>query len=66
MIGLLICLLLAIVVAAAVMGVVRAVLALPPMNALAPYGGLFYAVVVLLVVLLVIEYCFSGGLARHF
>ncbi len=61
MIGLIICLIIALVVAAAVLGVLRAVLALPPMAGFAPYGGVIYALVVLLVVLLVIQYCFFGG-----
>jgi hypothetical protein len=58
MISLLICLIIALIVAAAVMGVVRAVLALPTFAGFAPYGGVIYALIVLLVVLLVIQYCF--------
>ena len=58
--GLIICLLLALVVAAAVMGVVRAVLALPAWTGFAPYGGVIYALAVLLVVLAVIQFCFGG------
>ena len=57
MIETLICLLIAIVLAAAFLAIVRAVLALPPMAGIAPYGGVFYAVAVLIVLLLVIKFC---------
>jgi hypothetical protein len=60
MIGLIICLIIALVVAAAVMGVVRALLALPAWAGFAPYGGVIYALIVLLVVLAVISYCFGA------
>lgn len=59
MIGLVICLIVALVIAGAMMGVVRAVLALPGSAGFAPYGGVIYALIVLLVVLIVINYCFG-------
>jgi hypothetical protein len=59
MIGLVICLIVALVIGGAVMGVVRAVLAMPGSSAIAPYGGVIYALIVLLMVLLVISYCFG-------
>lgn len=59
MINLVICLVVALIIAAAVLGVVRAVLALPPMANFAPYGGVIYALILLLVVLIVIGYCFD-------
>ena len=49
--NLIVCLIIALVVAAAVLGVVRAVLALPPMANIAPYGGVIYALILLLIVL---------------
>ena len=58
MISIVICLIIAIIVAAAFMGVVRAVLQLPAWGGLAPYGGVIYALIVLLVVLVVIQYLF--------
>jgi hypothetical protein len=57
--NLIICLVIALIVAAAVLGVVRAVLALPPMANLAPYGGVIYALILLLMVLAVVGYCFD-------
>ena len=62
--NLIICLIVALLVAAAVLGVVRAVLALPPMATLAPYGGVIYALILLLVVLAVIDFCFDYPLLR--
>jgi hypothetical protein len=59
MIGLVICLIIALVIGGAVMGVVRAVLALPGWAGFAPYGGVIYALIVLLCVLMVISYCFG-------
>ncbi len=59
MISLVICLVVALIIAAAVLGVVRAVLALPPMANMAPYGGVIYALILLLMVLIVIGYCFD-------
>ncbi len=64
MIDLLICLIVALLVAAAVLAVVRALLALPPLAGFAPYGGVIYALVVLLIVLIIVEYCL-GGLPLH-
>lgn len=60
MIELLICIIIAVIVAACVLGVVKAILALPPFVSLAPYGGVLYALVVLLVVLVAISYCYPG------
>jgi hypothetical protein len=60
--SLIVCLIIALVVAAAVLGVVRAVLALPPMANLAPYGGVIYALILLLIVLAVIDFCFDYSL----
>lgn len=65
MIDLVICLIIALVVAAAVLGVVRALFALPPLANLAPYSGVIYALVLLLAVLLVIQYCFGTGFSLH-
>jgi hypothetical protein len=64
MIDLLICLLVAIVIAAAVLAVVRAILALPPLSGVAPYGGVFYAIVVLILILLVVRFCIGGRWAH--
>jgi hypothetical protein len=61
MIDMLICLLIAIVVAALVLGVVRALLALEPLASIKPYGTLLYAIVLLLIGLIVIQYCVVGG-----
>lgn len=58
--GLIICLIVALLVSAAVLGVARAVLSLPPLANLAPYGSVVYALIVLLVVLAVISFCFPG------
>jgi len=60
MISLLICLIIALIVAAAVLMVVRALLALPGFAAFTPFGNVIYALVVLLIVLIVISYCFGG------
>lgn len=67
MVGLVVCLVIAIIVAAAALGVVKALLALPPMASLAPYNGVIYALIVLLVILLIIQYCFGGipGRSSH-
>ena len=65
MIDLVICLIIALIVAAAVLGVVRALLALEPFTTVAPYGGVIYALIVLLIILLVINYCFGAGFPRH-
>jgi len=61
MIDLIICLIIALIIAGAIMGVVRAILALPGWNSFAPYGGVIYALIVLLAVLVVINYCFGPG-----
>jgi hypothetical protein len=65
MIPLIICLIIALVVAGAVMGVVRAVLALPGSASFAPYGNVIYALIVLLVVLVIISYCFGYPMRLH-
>ncbi len=60
LISLVICLIIALLITAAVLGVLRAVLALPPLSGLAPYGGVIYALVVLLAILIIVSYCFGG------
>lgn len=60
MINILLCLVVALVIAAAVLGVVRAALALEPLASVRPFGGLLYALIVLLIVLVVVQYCFGG------
>lgn len=60
MIGLIIWLIVVLLVMAAVLGVVRAVLALPIFANLQPYTNVIYALIVLLMVLLAVE-MFSGG-----
>jgi hypothetical protein len=65
MIPLVVCLIIAIIVAAALLGVVRAVLALPGSATFAPYGNVIYALIVLLVVLVVVQYCFGGLPGMH-
>ena len=64
MVDLIICLIIALLIAAAVLGVVRTLLALPGFAGFAPYGAVIYALVVLLIVLLVVSYCF-GGFPHH-
>jgi hypothetical protein len=44
--------------------VVRAILALPAWAGFAPYGGVIYALIVLLVVLVVIQFCFGANLGH--
>jgi hypothetical protein len=67
--NLILCLIVALIVAGAVMGVVRAVLALESWSWFAPYGGVIYALIVLLIVLAIINYCFGidflGSFPRH-
>ncbi len=64
MIDLLICLIIALLIAGAVLAVIRALLSVPQFSGFAPYGNVIYALAVLLVVLCVVEYCF-GGLPLH-
>jgi hypothetical protein len=61
MIDVVVCLIIALLVAAALLGVVNAVLSLPPFSGFAPYSRVIYALIVLLIVLLVIQYCLVGG-----
>lgn len=60
MIPLIIWLICVLLVAGAVLALVRAILALPFMADLAPYGGVIYALVVLLIVLVIV-----GGLTGN-
>lgn len=60
MIGLLIYLVIVLIVAAAVLGVVRALLALPGFNGLQPFAGLIYALIVLIAVLWVVSIFYGG------
>lgn len=64
MISLLIWIVVAIVICAAVLGVVRALLATPLFAGLAPYGGLIYALVVLILVLICVQLFYGGLLPR--
>jgi len=61
MISLVICLILALVVAAAVLFVVRAILSLPFFASVQPFANVIYALIVLLIVLVVINTCFHLG-----
>jgi len=60
MIGLLIWLIVVLLVAGAVLGVVRAILSTPPFAAFQPYGNVIYALIVLVIVLIVVG-AFYGG-----
>ena len=64
MIGFLIWLIVVLIIAGAVLGVVRAALAIPSIAAaVAPFGGLIYALVILVIVLLLVGgYAGSPGL----
>ena len=61
MISLLIWFLVIVIVAAAVLAVVRAALALPIFAGLAPYTNLVYALVVLLIILAVVQMFYGSG-----
>jgi len=61
MIGFLIWLIVVLLVAGAVLAVVRAALATPLFGWLAPYAGLVYALIVLLVVLVCVEAFYGRG-----
>ncbi len=61
MIGLLIWLIVVLLIAAAVLGVVRALFALPPLASLAPYTGVIYALIVLVIVLIIADAILGGG-----
>lgn len=63
-IDLIICLIIALIIAGAVLAVVRELVRLEGWAWLRPYGGVIYALIVLLVVLVVIQFCF-GGLPLH-
>ncbi len=63
MIGLLIWFLVVLIVAGAVLSVVRAALATPLLAWVAPYAGLIYALVVLLIVLLVVQAFYGSPLS---
>lgn len=60
MIGFLIWLVCVLLIVAAVLGLLRAVLALPPFSGLAPYTGVVYALVVLIVVLIIVDAIYGG------
>lgn len=60
-IGFIVWLIVVILIAAAVLGVVRAVLALPVFASLQPYVGVVYALIVLLIVLLCASMLYNGG-----
>jgi hypothetical protein len=60
MIELIIWLIVVLLVGAAILGVVRAVLALPPFETVRPYGNVVYALIVLLVILVAVSR-FPGG-----
>lgn len=62
MISLLIWLILVLLVAGAVLGLVKAILALPLFANVQPYANVIYALVVLLVVLYVVDGFYHGGL----
>jgi len=59
--GLIIWLVLVLLVAAAVLGVVKAVLALKIMQPLAEYTGVVYALIVLLIVLMIVSAFYGTG-----
>ena len=61
MIALLIWFLVVIIVVAAVLGFVRALLALPPFANLQPYTNVIYALIVLIIVLIVVSMFYGGG-----
>jgi Mg2+/Co2+ transporter CorB len=60
MISLLIWLVCVLLIAGAVLGVVRAVLATPAAATFQPYAGVIYALVVLIVVLLIVSLFYGG------
>lgn len=60
LIALLLWLIVVVLVAGAVLGVVRAILATPPFESIAPYGGVIYALIVLLVVLVAVSLVYYG------
>lgn len=64
MIELLICLIVAILVASAVLGLVSALLQLPSLGHVQAYGNVLYALIVVILVLILIGYCFPGHLHR--
>jgi hypothetical protein len=61
MIGLIIWLIVVLLVAGAVLGVVRAVLATPLFAAVQPYGNVIYALIVLLLVLVIVQMFYGGA-----
>ena len=61
MIALLIWFIVVIIVVAAVLGVVKAALALPPLADLQPYTSVIYALIVLLIVLVVVSMFYGGN-----
>lgn len=60
MIGFIIWLVIVLFVAAAVLGVVRALLALPIFQNLQPYVNVIYALIVLLMILIIVQMMYSG------
>lgn len=61
MIGLIIWLIVVLLVAGAILGVVRAVLATPLFRDFQPYTNVIYALLVLLVVLVIVSMFYGGG-----
>ena len=66
LIGLIVFLILALLVAGAFLAVVRAILATPPFAEFQPYAGVIYALVVLLVVLVIVGMIYNGGVPAVF
>jgi predicted membrane channel-forming protein YqfA (hemolysin III family) len=61
MIGLIVWLVCVLLVIAALLGLVRAVLNLPPFNAFQPYTAVIYALIVLLCVLVLVSSIYGTG-----
>ncbi len=61
MIGLLIWLIVVVLIAGAVLAVVRAVLATPLFASMQPYGHVVYALIVLVIVLIIVQMFYAGG-----
>jgi len=60
MIALVIWLIIVLLVAGAVLGVVRAILSTPPFASFAPYSNVIYALFVLLAVLVIVSLFYNG------
>ncbi len=61
MIGLLIWLIVVLLIAGAVLAVVRAVLATPLFVSIQPYGNVVYALIVLVIVLIIVQLFYIGA-----